>query len=257
VSNLRDTDVRRLLEVVAAIEYDEANDALGPESLVLLAEMLDASTVGYLVSDGPNEILVDVCAERQPYIGRCDEIEQVLFAQPWVFGRAEWPAVRLLEDVTTRTAFHRTGLFTEVIRIVHDEPMAEISLTEGGDGLYRKILVCRPDDARAFGGRERRILELLAPHFMHPIQEAEARRCRQARYGLTKRELEVLRLVSFGNSNGEVASELWISPLTVRTHLENAFAKLGVHTRADAVSLAGPFSDIASRDAPYENIVAA
>ena len=155
----------------------------------------------------------------------------------------------------SRAAFRRTRLFDEVIRIVHDEPMAEISLPARVDGLQRKIrLFCRSDDEpRAFGDRERRILEFLTPHFSRPLLEADARRRRQAGYGLTKRELEVLRLVSLGNSNGEVATELWISPLTVRTHLEHAFAKLGVHNRAEAVALAGPFNGLG----PYQYIVAA
>jgi len=97
VGKLGEADVRRLLEVVAAIEYDVANDALNTEPLVLLADMLDASTVGYLAFDGPNHAAsVDVCAERQPYIGRCEEIEQVLFAHPWPFKRAPGLGVRLL-----------------------------------------------------------------------------------------------------------------------------------------------------------------
>jgi DNA-binding CsgD family transcriptional regulator len=258
VARLGDTDVKRLLEVVASIEYDEANDALSPEPLVLLAHMLDASTAGYMAFGPGHAALVDVCAERQPYIGRCPEIEQVLFANTWPFPRADAPGVRLLDDVTTRSAFRRTTLFNEVIRVVHDEPMAEICLSRGEDSRHRKLLFCRVDDTRAgFGERERRVLELLAPHFARPIFEAEARRRRQAQYRLTRREHEVLRLVGFGHSNAEVASELWISALTVRKHLENVFVKLGVHTRSDAVALAGPFSSVTARDEPYQHIVAA
>ena len=137
MANLGEADVRRLLEVVAAIDYDEANDAMNPEPLALLAHMLDASTVGYLAFDGPVSLLnvpasVDVSAERQPYIGRCEEIERMLFAHPWPFKCATSPGVRLLEDVTTRAAFRRTALFNEVIRVVHDEPMAEICLSSSG-----------------------------------------------------------------------------------------------------------------------------
>jgi len=54
--------------------------------------------------------------------------------------------------------------------------------------------------------------------------------------GLTRREQEVLSWVARGKTNAQVAEALWISPGTVRTHLENAFAKLGVRTRTAAVA---------------------
>jgi DNA-binding CsgD family transcriptional regulator len=54
--------------------------------------------------------------------------------------------------------------------------------------------------------------------------------------GLTGRELEVLALVMHGNTNREIAELLRVSPATVRKHLENVFAKLGVHTRTAAVA---------------------
>jgi len=52
---------------------------------------------------------------------------------------------------------------------------------------------------------------------------------------LTRRELEVLDLVAEGLMNKEVAAQLVVSPATVRKHLENVYAKLGVHTRTAAV----------------------
>ena len=36
--------------------------------------------------------------------------------------------------------------------------------------------------------------------------------------------------------NAEIAEILWLSPSTVRKHLENAYGKLGVHTRTAAVA---------------------
>jgi len=54
---------------------------------------------------------------------------------------------------------------------------------------------------------------------------------------LTPRERQILELVSKGKTNAEVAEALWLSPGTVRRHLENVFAKLGVHTRTAAAAL--------------------
>jgi LuxR family maltose regulon positive regulatory protein len=48
----------------------------------------------------------------------------------------------------------------------------------------------------------------------------------------------VVELVAQGLTNKEIASRLFVSPTTVRTHLENVFAKLDVHTRTAAVARA-------------------
>ncbi len=54
--------------------------------------------------------------------------------------------------------------------------------------------------------------------------------------GITKREREVLRLLADGMRNEQVARELSISPLTVRTHIEKAMSKLEADTRTQAVA---------------------
>ena len=54
--------------------------------------------------------------------------------------------------------------------------------------------------------------------------------------GLTARERQVLAWVARGKRNSEVAEILWVTPSTVRKHLENVYAKLGVHTRTAAVT---------------------
>jgi DNA-binding CsgD family transcriptional regulator len=53
---------------------------------------------------------------------------------------------------------------------------------------------------------------------------------------LSARELEVLALVADGLRNAEIAEALWVSPATVRKHLENIYEKLGVNTRTAAVA---------------------
>jgi len=53
---------------------------------------------------------------------------------------------------------------------------------------------------------------------------------------LSAREREVLALVRDGLRNAEIAEALWVSPATVRKHLENIYEKLDVHTRTAAVA---------------------
>lgn len=52
---------------------------------------------------------------------------------------------------------------------------------------------------------------------------------------LTPRECEILRYLAAGMSGNAIAEELKITPLTVRTHIRNLMAKLGVHSRLEAV----------------------
>lgn len=57
-------------------------------------------------------------------------------------------------------------------------------------------------------------------------------------YDLTRREREVLSLLTKGLNNAEIAAQLNISPSTVKAHVSNILSKLGVSHRAEAVSLA-------------------
>jgi HD-GYP domain-containing protein (c-di-GMP phosphodiesterase class II) len=59
-------------------------------------------------------------------------------------------------------------------------------------------------------------------------------RRREGPAGLTAREVEVLRLLSRGLSNKEIAKQLVISPKTAGNHIEHIYAKIGASTRASA-----------------------
>jgi DNA-binding CsgD family transcriptional regulator len=60
----------------------------------------------------------------------------------------------------------------------------------------------------------------------------------QQAYGLTARELDVLRLLADGLPDREIAVRLSISPRTVQTHVAGLFAKLDASSRAEAAALA-------------------
>lgn len=58
---------------------------------------------------------------------------------------------------------------------------------------------------------------------------------RQEALGITRRELEILELIAAGLSNREIASRLFVSENTVKTHSSRLFDKLGVRRRTQAV----------------------
>jgi DNA-binding NarL/FixJ family response regulator len=69
----------------------------------------------------------------------------------------------------------------------------------------------------------------VATRLMSRVREPETK-------PLSRRELEILRLVAAGTTNRDAAAKLLISEATVKTHLLNIYAKLGVSDRAAAVA---------------------
>jgi DNA-binding CsgD family transcriptional regulator len=61
---------------------------------------------------------------------------------------------------------------------------------------------------------------------------------RENPFGLTPRQVEVLRLLTEGLTNGEIAARLHLSPKTVDHHVSAVFARLDVHSREEAAKLA-------------------
>jgi RNA polymerase sigma factor (sigma-70 family) len=77
----------------------------------------------------------------------------------------------------------------------------------------------------AFAGRARIELQATGEH--------ARRRTVDALGQLTPQEAEISRLVARGNTNREIAAQLFISPSTVEYHLHKAFRKLGVKSRTE------------------------
>jgi DNA-binding NarL/FixJ family response regulator len=71
---------------------------------------------------------------------------------------------------------------------------------------------------------------------------------RESRHHLTSRESEILRCVSQGLKNSEIAEQLFISPQTVRCHLRSLYGKLGTHDRLSAA--VGATGSAPNADAP-------
>jgi DNA-binding NarL/FixJ family response regulator len=100
----------------------------------------------------------------------------------------------------------------------------------GGDDY-----VVKPPDIDELLARVRRLIERSREQPAAPVDG----------FGLTPRELEVLRLLGSGRRAPEIAAELLISPKTVSSHIQNIFRKLDVHSRAQAVARAYEYGLVA------------
>ncbi|KUN00738.1 LuxR family transcriptional regulator [Streptomyces yokosukanensis] len=103
----------------------------------------------------------------------------------------------------------------------------------GGDEIVRAVESVLSGDAGLSPSVQRRLLERLSQPEPSPQATTEA-----TPDGLTARETEVLRLIAEGLSNQEIARKLHVSTATVKTHINNLFAKTGLKDRAQAVRYA-------------------
>lgn len=131
--------------------------------------------------------------------------------------RRAWTAWRRLEapyeGAMTRVLIGRAN------RAVGDEEAAQLEFDAA-----RSVLV----DLGAVADLDR--LERLAAEPDRPAAAAAA--------GLTRREVEVLRLIASGRSNRQIAIELFLSERTVARHVSNILGKLGLANRAGATAFA-------------------
>ncbi|WJV51193.1 response regulator [Streptomyces flavofungini] len=101
----------------------------------------------------------------------------------------------------------------------------------GGEEIVRAVEDVLSGDAGLSPKIQRRLLERLA-------EPTEATRPAEPPDGLTTRETEVVALIAEGMTNQEIARALHVSTATVKTHINNLFAKAGLKDRAQAVRYA-------------------
>lgn len=128
--------------------------------------------------------------------------------------------------------------------------VAALTLEVQGERQFCMVLLRR---RAPFMSRDRARLALLQPHlaFLYAqargsdgdsgasLEREEAHLPTGAAAGLTRREEDVMRWLSCGKTDAEIAALLSISPRTVHKHLEHMYEKLGVETRTAAVMAAG------------------
>jgi DNA-binding CsgD family transcriptional regulator len=170
----------------------------------------------------------------------------------WVTGNVA--ACALLGIAPTEVAWRSLDEFTPPSARGRLEAQWAAFLTRGAaEGWYQLYVPGRGSVAGEFSAvahvqQGRHLLLFLAPHDVPAgkgsgsLARGEAWLAVPAAVGdraqLTKREREVITLIAAGGQGGDIAGRLFLSPETVKSHVQNAMAKLGAHTRAHAVAIA-------------------
>jgi len=152
-------------------------------------------------------------------------------------------APRSISDVLSRRAWHRTELYAEAYGKLGQEDGLALDIPLARSGV---LTLNMTRSRRGFRDAERLGLRLLEPHVQscwQRLQTQERLSAAVAAHGgatserLSAREREVLLWVANGLRNQQIAEQLGIRPATVKRHLENLYAKLGVAGRAEARAL--------------------
>lgn len=105
----------------------------------------------------------------------------------------------------------------------------------GGDEIVRAVQAVLSGEAGLSPAIQRRLLEQVTEGPLLPRAGSDVLELPD---GMTPREAEVLVLIADGMSNAEIARSLHISQATVKSHINNLFAKAGLRDRAQAVRYA-------------------
>jgi DNA-binding CsgD family transcriptional regulator len=233
-------DLRAALEFVETAWALADRRAFPPETLAALNELIPCDGLGYSDLDRVRRRTLDYVGteegdanhDAQPFWSIVDEHPLCRHHQAYV----DFSATRL-SDVISRPRLVNSRIYAEWFRPLGIAAELEVGITRSRTRTRNFVLDRAHGD---FSLRDRAILELVRPHLRRIHEMTELRRAAGASQPgdlerLTPREAEILELVAAGLTNAAIAERLWVSPGTVKKHLENVYAKLGVANRAAAV----------------------
>jgi DNA-binding NarL/FixJ family response regulator len=107
---------------------------------------------------------------------------------------------------------------------------------ESPEAIFNAIKIIVEDGATMSPSIASKILNLMRKLELKPDSKTADQNTET--FDLSQREIEVLEKVKMGKDHKKIADELFISPSTVRKHLENIYVKLQVHNKMEAVQKA-------------------
>jgi DNA-binding NarL/FixJ family response regulator len=146
-------------------------------------------------------------------------------------------------DLVRRALERLPNMKAIVLSMYEERTLVEASFAAGAFAYVLKS--ADPDDLRAAIRQAFEPSVFFAPELAD--NEAEPAESPPVDPGLTRREIEILRLVAEGYSNAQLAKMLWVTEQTVKFHLSNIYRKLDVANRTEASRWAQVHGLLASR----------
>lgn len=232
-------DMMRALTLVEAASSADGGSPFDPSVLRLLARLVPGDVVGYAEREiRTGRLLVEAEASDWRHPREVALATSTFCCQHPLSIQRHSGQLRALKisDLASSSELHRLDYYQHALRPLGFEHQMRLWLA-APPGIARYFFIDRTYASGDFTERERALLQLLRPT-LSAIRDRFDLRARPSVDGLSGRESEILAWVARGKKNGEIAALLLLSPHTVRTHLENAYLKLGVHSRAAAVTKA-------------------
>lgn len=239
---LRSQDLRNALDFVSTASSADGPEPF-PEPVVdLLTRLVPGEFGGYYEWQLPYQqcVAVELPFPTPPDVADARAAYCSTYPLTNLLLRSEARALKLSDFVTVRE-LHKLEYFDLVLRPFGIEHQIRLWLS-APQGRSHVFYLSRRRNDGDFEERDRTLLELLRP-FLNALHERFQLRGALAPLswdGLTERETEVLRWLARGKTNAEIAALLFVSPHTVRKHLEHVYEKLGVRSRTAAVARAFP-----------------
>ena len=240
--------LRRMADILDEARHD-LSDAVPPRSLLLgLQRLIPCDYACFSELDIPTRINVN--EQETPY-DNSDNMDgddgsmdgywrwrHQYLQCTWVAGPHSSAEAHQMTDFMSVRELMNLPIYTECLSPF--KCIAAVALPTAPNRT--RVFQFMREDPKPFTEHEMTTLRLMAPHLYTLYQEAALRRGPRVR--LTRRELDVLRCVARGLATPQIAEQLVVSPSTVRKHLENAFAKLGVSSRTAAVARMFPEAEV-------------
>lgn len=246
-----------LNEIVAALYGIKNSEAMGQAFLTRLMQLIDFDFADFNLAKEKEEKgkgEKDIWLQEPVTVSIFDKAREQSFAKlyemqyykndyvSWIFAQPKSMVYRE-SDLISESIRKESSFYKDYLAEYDLGSVAGVSIISAGR-LMGAVTLYKSEKKGDFSGRDIYILQQLLPHLQNVLEshqkqeeqnQQEVRRLLKYRYGITKKETEVIHLILQGKSNAGIAADMGISPNTAKSHISSIFGKLEVKSRSQMI----------------------